>query len=37
LATFFIRRLMPEHAALIAHARAGDAGLYAISDEDLAP
>jgi acyl-CoA dehydrogenase len=35
LATFFIRRLLPEHVALLAHAREGAAGLYALSPEDL--
>ncbi|GGD37436.1 acyl-CoA dehydrogenase [Sinisalibacter lacisalsi] len=36
LAAFYIERLLPEHAALIAAARAGAAGLYALSPEDLA-
>ena len=36
LADFYIRRLLPEHAALLAHARPGAAGLYALSPEDLA-
>ncbi len=36
LAEFYIRRLLPEHAALLAHARAGAAGLYALGPEDLA-
>ncbi|MEO1308621.1 MAG: acyl-CoA dehydrogenase, partial [Pseudomonadota bacterium] len=36
LATFFIERLLPEHTALLAHARAGADGLYALSPEDLA-
>ena len=36
LAAFYIERLLPEHAALIAQARAGAAGLYALSPEDLA-
>ncbi|MFT4149340.1 MAG: acyl-CoA dehydrogenase [Paracoccaceae bacterium] len=37
LARVAIRRLMPEHAALLAQAREGAAGLYAISDKDLSP
>ncbi len=36
LARFYINRLLPEHAALLMHARAGAAGLYAISADDLA-
>ncbi len=36
LARFFIRRLLPEHAALCAHAREGAADLYALTPEDLA-
>ncbi|MEM6635872.1 MAG: acyl-CoA dehydrogenase [Pseudomonadota bacterium] len=36
LAGFYIKRLLPEHAALLAHAREGAGGLYAISDDDLA-
>ncbi len=35
LAAFHIRRLLPEHAALCAHAREGTAGLYDIAPEDL--
>ncbi|MFC2966597.1 acyl-CoA dehydrogenase [Acidimangrovimonas pyrenivorans] len=35
LAAFFIKRLLPEHAALLAHAREGAADLYALSPEDL--
>lgn len=35
LARFFINRLLPEHAALLAHAKAGAKGLYAISLDDL--
>lgn len=35
LARFYIRRLLPEHAALLAHAREGADGLYALSVEDL--
>ncbi|MCX7300799.1 MAG: acyl-CoA dehydrogenase [Rhodobacterales bacterium] len=36
LATFYIRRLLPEHAALLAHVREGASDLMAISPEDLA-
>ena len=36
LAAFYITRLLPEHAALLAQARAGAAGLYALSPDDLA-
>ncbi len=36
LARFFIGRLLPEHAAHLAHARAGAEGLYAIAADDLA-
>lgn len=35
LARFMIRRLLPEHAALLAQAREGAAGLYAITPEAL--
>lgn len=35
LARFFIERLLPEHAAQCAHAKAGAAGLYTLSTEDL--
>jgi len=35
LARFFITRLLPEHTALLAHAKSGAAGLYAISVDDL--
>ncbi len=35
LARFYINRLLPEHAALLAHAREGADGLYALSPEDL--
>ena len=35
LARYYIERLLPEHTALIAQARAGAAGLYAIAPEDL--
>ncbi|MEI4196173.1 acyl-CoA dehydrogenase [Roseovarius sp. E0-M6] len=36
LATFYIARMLPEHAAHLAHAVAGAKGLYALSDEDFA-
>ncbi len=36
LATFYIARLLPEHAALLAHTRQGAAALYAITPQDLA-
>ena len=36
LARVAIRRLLPEHTALLAEARAGAAQLYALSPEDLA-
>ncbi|MCF6444376.1 acyl-CoA dehydrogenase [Nereida sp. MMG025] len=35
LATFYIKRLLPEHTGLLAHAREGAADLYALSTEDL--
>jgi alkylation response protein AidB-like acyl-CoA dehydrogenase len=35
LARFYINRLLPEHAALLQHARAGADGLYSISVADL--
>lgn len=35
LARFYINRLLPEHAALLIHAKAGAEGLYAISVDDL--
>ncbi|WP_456391054.1 acyl-CoA dehydrogenase [Profundibacter sp.] len=35
LARFFVTRLLPEHAALLIHAKAGAEGLYAISVDDL--
>lgn len=35
LARFYIYRLLPEHAALMEHAKAGAADLYALSPEDL--
>ncbi|GAA6200077.1 acyl-CoA dehydrogenase [Aquicoccus sp. SU-CL01552] len=36
LARFYVDRLLPEHAALLAHARAGAEGLYALGIDDLA-
>ncbi|HOZ35270.1 MAG TPA: acyl-CoA dehydrogenase, partial [Tabrizicola sp.] len=36
LARVMIRRILPEHAALLAQSREGADGLYAISPEDLA-
>jgi acyl-CoA dehydrogenase len=36
LASFYIRRLLPEHAALLAHVREGAADLMAITPGDLA-
>ena len=36
LARFAIRRLLPEHAALLAQAREGAAGVYALTPEALA-
>lgn len=35
-ATFFIKRLLPEHAALLAHAGQGAENLYALGVDDLA-
>lgn len=35
LAEVFVRRILPRHTALLAEAREGAAGLYALSDEDL--
>ena len=35
LAAFYLKRLLPEHAGLLAHATAGAADLYALSIEDL--
>ncbi len=35
LARFFIRRLLPQHAALCLEAREGQEGLYALSADDL--
>ncbi len=36
LATFYIKRLLPEHVGLIAHMREGSADLMAITLDDLA-
>ena len=36
LARFYIDRMLPEHAALLAHARAGAEGLFALGIDDLA-
>ena len=36
LATFYIRRLLPEHIGLLAHAREGAAGLMAFDASELA-
>ncbi|MHA7873770.1 acyl-CoA dehydrogenase [Roseivivax sp.] len=36
LARFYITRLLPEHAGLLAHARGGAEDLYAITPDDLA-
>ncbi len=36
LAEFYVARLLPEHQALLQHARQGAAGVYAISPDDLA-
>ena len=36
LAAVYIERLLPEHTGLLAQARAGAAGLYALSADDLA-
>jgi len=35
LARFYITRLLPEHASLLAHAQAGAEGVYALSLEEL--
>ncbi|KAB6715934.1 MULTISPECIES: acyl-CoA dehydrogenase [Roseobacteraceae] len=35
LAAFYIKRLLPEHTALLAQARLGAADVYALSSEDL--
>ena len=36
LARFYIQRLLPEHAGLLAQAQQGADGLYALSADDLA-
>jgi hypothetical protein len=36
LAAFYMGRMLPEHAALLAESRAGAKGLYALTLEDLA-
>ncbi|MXY33844.1 MAG: acyl-CoA dehydrogenase [Boseongicola sp. SB0676_bin_33] len=36
LARFYVRRLLPEHAALLAQTRQGGEGLFDLSPEDLA-
>lgn len=36
LARFYIQRLLPEHASLLAQVRVGDAGLFDLSPDDLA-
>ncbi|MDB4112177.1 acyl-CoA dehydrogenase C-terminal domain-containing protein, partial [Yoonia sp.] len=36
LATFYIKRMLPEHTGLLAHVREGAADLMAISADDLA-
>ena len=36
LARFYITRLLPEHVGLLAHVRAADGDLMAISPDDLA-
>jgi hypothetical protein len=36
LASFYVLRMLPEYHGLLAEARAGAAGVYAISPEDLA-
>ncbi|MDE0590825.1 acyl-CoA dehydrogenase [Halocynthiibacter sp. C4] len=36
LAQFFVKRLLPEHTALLQHVREGASDLYAITPEDLA-
>ena len=35
LARFYIERLLPEHAGLLAHAQGGADDLYALSVEEL--
>ncbi|NNF91292.1 MAG: acyl-CoA dehydrogenase C-terminal domain-containing protein, partial [Boseongicola sp.] len=36
LAQFYLKRLLPEHAALLAQVREGADGLYDLSPDDLA-
>jgi hypothetical protein len=36
LSRIAIKRLLPEYVGLLAQVREGAAGLYALSDEDLA-
>jgi acyl-CoA dehydrogenase len=36
LARFYIKRLLPEHASLLAQARAGDDDLYALTPDEFA-
>lgn len=36
LAAFYIHRLLPEHIGLLAHAREGAEGLFALTTDDLA-
>ena len=36
LSRFYIKRMLPEHAGLLEHAKQGAADLYALSPEDLA-
>ena len=35
LARFYIKRLLPEHVALLEHVREGSFDLFAITSEDL--
>ena len=36
LARFYIRRLLPEHASLLAQAQAGDTDVYSLTPEEFA-
>ena len=36
LARFYIKRMLPEYAGALAHAREGAEGVYALSDDELA-
>ena len=36
MARFYIQRLLPEHASLLAHAQAGETDLFALTPEELA-